>query len=94
LEDLKVAKITAKGLSSAIHRVVTLLEYVANAYGIPLCTHEDESRNSGYCLAQAHKELKHLVNILSEALDDDICEKCGSGKICHNCANEKIIEED
>jgi hypothetical protein len=86
-----MAKITAKGLSSAIHRVVTLLEYVANAYGIPLCTHEDESRNSGYCLAQAHKELKRLANILGEALDDDICEKCGNEKTCSHCINEKII---
>ena len=86
-----MAKITAKGLSSAIYRVVTLLEYVANAYGIPLCTYEDESRNSGYCLAQAHKELKRLANILSEALDDDICEKCGSEKICPRCGNAKII---
>jgi recombinational DNA repair protein RecR len=92
-----MAKITAKGLGSAIHHVVTLLEYVANAYGIPLCTHEDESRNSGYCLAQAHKELKRLANVLSEAIDDDICEKCGkcgNEKICPRCANEKTIKED
>jgi hypothetical protein len=86
-----MARITAKGLSNAIGRIATLLEYIANVYSIDLYEPEEKSNNSRYCFAQAHKELKRLANILSEALDDDICEKCGSEKICPRCGNAKII---